>query len=668
MGVERRIDADAPIHLCTVNPRSPDPTRLRQFLAATLWIAALAASVLTGFAARPALEGPFLTEPRGWTPLPGGDFEVGPADLPLNATYGPLVGDMELFVSKGSVGTAQRSPQAALKGDSGVHIRPGRFDGPGIALTYYKTVKLAPGQSVVLSAFVKRLHPAGSQASVALDFWGAPGTTSIPVPATTSEWQFIHGVFSPPAEGGQVTVGARLTLDGNVAPTDEVYVDELSLTPLDQFMPPTRGGALVGDLTPGTGTWDVLPGGDFEAGPHPLPVNTLYGPLIGDMELFQSLGASATAFRTNTAARSGNRGVDLQLGTFQGAGVGVTYYALHPVKSGSSVVLSAWVRRVNPATSKGRVFLDFWDAPGTARILAKTNVAGWQFLYAVFTAPPGSGTVQVGARVGVDGDVTPEDRIFIDELAITPLDRFSPPQSAASSPALGAEGSAILANGFVVGIQLSSGGSGYTGVPNVLILGGGGTGATAVATVSGGVVTGIRMTGAGVGYTRSPLVRIDPPLPLPPEGAKATANLTGGFVTGVTMTRHGSGYSQTPRVQLIGGGGSGATATAVMSHGIVLDVIITNAGSGYTRPPLAIIDPPVLVPAPPFSVSLEVKTVTVTLSVTAGRIYLLESSSDLNRWTTVGDPFEASSTSVKQDFDVAGRPTFFRLRDVTYGL
>ena len=389
------------LHPRIVNPRIPHATRLRRVLGATLWMAALATSFLAGIAgntiARPALVGPFLDEPRGWTPLPGGDFEDGPTDLPINATYGPLVGDMELFVSKGAEGTAQRSTQAAFKGNSGVHIRPGRFEGPGIALTYYKTLKLAQGQSVVLSAFVKRLHPAGSQASVALDFWGAPGTTSIPVPATTSEWQFIHGVFSPSADWGQVTVGARLTIDGTVAPTDEVYVDELSLTPLNQF---------------------------------------------------------------------------------------------------------------------------------------------------------------------------------------------SPPQPVSSPQTFGAEGSAILANGFVVGIQLSSGGSGYTKVPNVLILGGGGTGATAVATVSNGFVTGIRMTSAGMGYTNSPLVRIDPP---------------------------------------------------------------------------------VLVPAPPFSISMEVKTVTVTLTVSVGRIYLLESSGDLKVWTAVGDPFEASSTSVKQDFDVAGRPAFFRLRDVTYG-
>lgn len=639
--------------------------------AAGLWAATLTASALAALGQSTvehhSITGPFITGSGQWTPVPGGDFETGPVDLPVNFNYGPLVGDMELFLSSGATGTAQRSSAAAFDGSSGIVLKPGRFTGAGIALTYYRTIAVPPGQSVVLSAFVKRLKPASSRASVALDFWGAPGTSSIPVPATTSEWQFVHGVFLAPSPGRVMNVGARLVIDGEVTPDDEVHVDELSVTPLLQFSAPIQGGVLTGPFAPGSGSWKVLPGGDFEAGPHELPINTSYGPLKGDMELFVSQGAAAVAFRTNSAAYDGTQGVYLQSGTFNGAGVAVTYYDVHPVEPGASVVLSALVRRANPATSKGRAFLDFWDHPGTTKVWAKTNVDGWQFLYATYTAPKDGGTVMLGARTGLDGDVTPDDSLLIDELAFTPLESFAPPLPADSKPALGAEASAVINNGFLVEIRLSSGGAGYTNVPHVVVSGGGGTGASAVAIVSKGAVTGIRVTNAGTGYTGTPTILIAPPRPTPAERAKAVAEIASGVVTGVTMIHHGSGYTRMPKVQLIGGGGSGATATALMTNGLVIGTIVTEAGSGYTRPPTVIIDPPVLVPSPPFSVATQVKTVTVTLTVAPGRIYILESSPDLTLWSLAGDPFEASSSLMKQDFDVSDHPAFFRLRDVTFG-
>jgi hypothetical protein len=70
---------------------------------------------------------------------------------------------------------------------------------------------------------------------------------------------------------------------------------------------------------------------------------------------------------------------------------------------------------------------------------------------------------------------------------------------------------AQLYNGFVVGITLNSGGSGYLTPPTVSIVGGGGTNATAVTHISGGVVTNISLTSAGIGYANTPTVQIAPP-------------------------------------------------------------------------------------------------------------------------------------------------------------
>jgi len=54
--------------------------------------------------------------------------------------------------------------------------------------------------------------------------------------------------------------------------------------------------------------------------------------------------------------------------------------------------------------------------------------------------------------------------------------------------------------GEIVGIAVTSGGTGYTSVPSVVITGPGGTSATATATVSGGAVVKVEMTARGSGY------------------------------------------------------------------------------------------------------------------------------------------------------------------------
>ena len=58
-------------------------------------------------------------------------------------------------------------------------------------------------------------------------------------------------------------------------------------------------------------------------------------------------------------------------------------------------------------------------------------------------------------------------------------------------------------------IQITAGGSGYTGIPDVVISGGGGAGATATAVVNGsGVVSNILITNKGKNYTSTPTITI----------------------------------------------------------------------------------------------------------------------------------------------------------------
>ena len=81
-------------------------------------------------------------------------------------------------------------------------------------------------------------------------------------------------------------------------------------------------------------------------------------------------------------------------------------------------------------------------------------------------------------------------------------DLGNPPQAAAL---------ARIDHGFVVEVDISNPGFGYTTPPNVVLMGGGGSGATASAVVSNGVVTAILIDNPGKGYVSAPIVQIDPP-------------------------------------------------------------------------------------------------------------------------------------------------------------
>ncbi len=74
-----------------------------------------------------------------------------------------------------------------------------------------------------------------------------------------------------------------------------------------------------------------------------------------------------------------------------------------------------------------------------------------------------------------------------------------------------------VANGFVIAVTITDGGTGYTNAPQVTISGGGGSGAVAIATVLNGSVDKVIVQNAGSGYTGIPAVVIDsPPAPKPP--------------------------------------------------------------------------------------------------------------------------------------------------------
>jgi hypothetical protein len=201
-----------------------------------------------------------------------------------------------------------------------------------------------------------------------------------------------------------------------------------------------------------------------------------------------------------------------------------------------------------------------------------------------------------------------------------------------SNPALQtiAKAKAQISGGFVFSSTVTNGGSGYTTLPRVQFIGGGGTGAGGKTAISSGKVTTITMTNAGSGYTTAPAVLIDPPNGLLIGQTNSALNLSaittnnfgsyfviisniyGSMTSSVaTLTRaYPPGITNQPQSQFVGSGSganfsvistgtppfsfqwwmvagqrTNATATPLVTNGFVLGAKITKGGAGYLAVP-----------------------------------------------------------------------------------
>lgn len=189
---------------------------------------------------------------------------------------------------------------------------------------------------------------------------------------------------------------------------------------------------------------------------------------------------------------------------------------------------------------------------------------------------------------------------------------------------------AQMLSGFVYGTAITNGGAGYTTVPQIQFIGGGGSGAGGTASITNGQVTSITMTNVGSGYSSPPSVVIAPPTGLLVGQTNATLNLNsittnsaGGYyvvITNIygsitssvaTMTiAYPPDISQQPQNITVGAGSSGnfnvaaagtspfsyqwwmtggqqstAMAVPVVTNGFVLGATVTNNGAGYLAVP-----------------------------------------------------------------------------------
>lgn len=142
----------------------------------------------------------------------------------------------------------------------------------------------------------------------------------------------------------------------------------------------------------------------------------------------------------------------------------------------------------------------------------------------------------------------------------------------------GASAYALLEGTSVSNVVVSAPGTGYDAAPNVTITSG--SGATAVANLAVTTVQFVNMSNTGSGYTTA-TVSFSSQFGL---GAEATATIVGGQVQSITVTNGGQGYVSAPIVTIYGDG-HGATATAQLTPTPISTLAITNQGNNYTSTP-----------------------------------------------------------------------------------
>jgi len=217
-----------------------------------------------------------------------------------------------------------------------------------------------------------------------------------------------------------------------------------------------------------------------------------------------------------------------------------------------------------------------------------------------YTCPP---NVIISGSTGTDATATAVMTTYNPVHSIELTDNFTTTYSATPSVQIntistgsGATAIAQLATSGTIGeINLTDAGLGYTQAPAVLVVGGGGHGATAYATLNGDGSINIFILTDGEGYTSDPTIQISAP---PAGGTQAVATAVRYFaIDKLVLTNPGSGYN----ISFVNGGFPDEynTEPNVIIDGITLgdaDVIvrpnmkveslnISNYGTDYTAAP-----------------------------------------------------------------------------------
>lgn len=177
----------------------------------------------------------------------------------------------------------------------------------------------------------------------------------------------------------------------------------------------------------------------------------------------------------------------------------------------------------------------------------------------------------------------------------------------------------------VASFIVSNTGSGYT-TANVVVTGSSNANANATGTViiSNGEVTGITLVSGGSGYTGTPNVTINGD----GNNAVATALLVPTALDYISIFNGGSGFNISPNVTISGN----ATATASLFPTGIAQVVILNNGDSYTSNPVVTINPS---PNQDANVTITPPSLVTTLGYAVGSISITDGGAGYTSVPTV---------------------------------
>ncbi|HUJ10860.1 MAG TPA: hypothetical protein VL171_12615 [Verrucomicrobiae bacterium] len=169
-----------------------------------------------------------------------------------------------------------------------------------------------------------------------------------------------------------------------------------------------HGAVLTGPFALDKGHWTLVPNGDFQSGAMTDWVNCC-----------EQIGI----FRSSVAG--GESSVNQA-----GKGSGFAVIQTVSVEPGGTYVLSGFVQT---GELSGHFYLDLNDVSFEPHddlqggIGAAAGVAEWQFVWAAFTVP--SKVTNITVRVVHDGCFQPGEHGYVDQVAVTPVCEFVPPET-----------------------------------------------------------------------------------------------------------------------------------------------------------------------------------------------------------------------------------------------
>lgn len=136
--------------------------------------------------------------------------------------------------------------------------------------------------------------------------------------------------------------------------------------------------------------------------------------------------------------------------------------------------------------------------------------------------------------------------------------------------------------GCVIGVNVTTAGSGYTSAPVVTDSGSSVVINSYTPIIGGLVSTSVTVTNGGKNYTYAPQILIDAP-PTPGVQATATCTVSAGAVATITIINQGAGYTNIPQVYVVpdprDSTGTGASAQATLTGAGTVAVVLVNPGS-----------------------------------------------------------------------------------------